>query len=167
MLGRRFATRINSFASNASEYWPTLTGKPSLIQMVQRAATVDGLTELDLNYPDHIGDNPVETARAVRDCGLAISGLAMRYYTNPGFKRGAFTNPDATVRREQSVKLDHLPLLLRVPSIPPDLLPGQRLRLAVESIDLLAPEITCRFLNLLGESDAAEVAEEAEEGEGA
>ena len=40
MLGRRFATRINSFASGASEYWPSLTGKPSLIQMVQRAATV-------------------------------------------------------------------------------------------------------------------------------
>jgi xylose isomerase len=100
MLGRRFATRINSFASGASEYWPELTGKPSLIQMVQRAATVEGLTELDLNYPDHVGADPTETARAVRDCGLSISGLAMRYYTNPGFKRGAFTNPDPAVRRE-------------------------------------------------------------------
>lgn len=24
----------------------------------------------------------------------------MRYYSNPGFKRGAFTNPDPVVRRE-------------------------------------------------------------------
>ncbi len=100
MLGHRFATRINSFASDASGYWPGLSGKPSLEQMIRRAATVEGLTELDLNYPDHIGQDPAATARVVRDCGLRVSGLAMRYYTNPAFKRGAFTNPDRAVRRE-------------------------------------------------------------------
>ena len=100
MLGSRFATRINSFASGAGAYWPALSGKPSLEQMIRRAATVDGLTELDLNYPDHVGDDPVAAGRIVRDCGLNVSGLAMRYYTNPNFKRGAFTNPDRAVRRE-------------------------------------------------------------------
>jgi sugar phosphate isomerase/epimerase len=99
MLGHRFATRINSFASGAASYWPDLADKPSLAQMVRRAATVDGLTELDLNFPDHIGDDPLQVGRTVADCGLAISGLAMRYYSNPGFKRGAFTNPDRAVRR--------------------------------------------------------------------
>jgi L-rhamnose isomerase len=100
MLGNRFATRINSFASAAASYWPDLMGKPSLAQMVQRAASVDGLTELDLNYPDHIGEDAIQIGRTVSDCGLQISGLAMRYYSNPGFKRGAFTNPDRAVRRE-------------------------------------------------------------------
>ena len=99
MLGYRFATRINSFASGAAGYWPDLTGKPTLVQMVRRAASVDGLTELDLNYPDHIDADPVQISRMVGDCGLAISGLAMRYYSNPGFKRGAFTNPDRAIRR--------------------------------------------------------------------
>jgi sugar phosphate isomerase/epimerase len=99
MLGHRFATRINSFASGAASYWPDLAGKPSLAQMVRRAASVDGLTELDLNFPDHIGDDPIQVGRTVADCGLSISGLAMRYYSNPGFKRGAFTNPDRAVRR--------------------------------------------------------------------
>jgi sugar phosphate isomerase/epimerase len=99
MLGHRFATRINSFASGAASYWPDLADKPSLAQMVRRAATVDGLTELDLNFPDHIGDDPLQVGKTVADCGLAISGLAMRYYSNPGFKRGAFTNPDRAVRR--------------------------------------------------------------------
>jgi len=94
MLGNRFATRINSFASGASAYWPELSGKPSLEQMIRRAATVEELTELDLNYPDHVGMDPKATATMVRDCGLQVSGLAMRYYTNPAFKRGAFTNPD-------------------------------------------------------------------------
>lgn len=100
MLGNRFATRINSFASGASDYWPDLAGKPSLAQIIQRAATVDGLTELDLNYPDHVGADALEIAKVVDDCGLSVSGLAMRYYTNPAFKRGAFTNPDRAVRRE-------------------------------------------------------------------
>ena len=100
MPGPRFATRINSFASNAAEYWPDLTGKPSLAQMLARAATVDGLSELDLNYPDHVGQNPAEVAGQVRDSGLSVSGLAMRYDTNPACRRGAFTNPDPAVRRE-------------------------------------------------------------------
>ena len=100
MLGSRFATRINSFASGAAGYWHDLSGKPSLEQMIRRAATVDGLTELDLNVPDHVGGDPVAVGRMVRDCGLTVSGLAMRYYSNPDFKRGAFTNSDRAVRRE-------------------------------------------------------------------
>ena len=99
MLGHRFATRINSFASGAAAYWPDLNAKPSLAQMVQRAATVPGLSELDLNYPDHAEQDPRATAGMVRDCGLAVSGLAMRYYSNPAFKLGAFTNPDPVIRR--------------------------------------------------------------------
>jgi xylose isomerase len=105
MLGHRFATRINSFASGAQAYWPGLEGKPSLMQMIRRAATVDGLSELDLNFPDHVGDDPVVVGRMVRDCGLQVSGLAMRYYTNPAFKRGAFTNPDPVERSCQLSKL--------------------------------------------------------------
>lgn len=100
MLGNRFATRINSFASGSASYWPDMSGKPSLAQMVRRAATVEGLSELDLNYPDHLGDDAVAMGAMVRDCGLQVSGLAMRYYTYPAYKRGAFTNPDLTVRRE-------------------------------------------------------------------
>ena len=37
---------------------------------------------------------PAAIARRIGDLGLAINGLAMRYYTNPAFKLGAFTNPD-------------------------------------------------------------------------
>ena len=62
----------------------------------------------------------------------------------------------------QSVKLDHLPLLLRVPSLPGDLAPGTRVRLAVETIDLLGPEVACRYLGILGDA-AAPVEEELEQ----
>lgn len=96
----RFATRLNSFASAAHLAWPDLTGKPSMLQMAKRAASVSGLTDLDLNYPDHVGSDPAEIARMLGDLGLSINGFAMRYYSNPAFKIGAFTNPDAAVRRE-------------------------------------------------------------------
>lgn len=99
MLGTRFATRLNSFASGAAKYWPDQTEKPSLQQMAARAATVQGLTDVDLNYPDHAGGDLAQTAAMIADCALAINGLAMRYYSNPAFKLGAFTNPDPAVRR--------------------------------------------------------------------
>jgi sugar phosphate isomerase/epimerase len=96
-----FATRLNSFASHPQLFWPDLVGKPTQIQMVQRAATVDGLTVLDLNFPDHFGDTePAELARQIRAEGLEISGLAMRYYSVRAFALGAFTNPDPVVRRK-------------------------------------------------------------------
>lgn len=100
MTTNRFATRLNSFASRPQAEWPDLTGKPSLMQMATRAAKVDGLTDLDLNFPDHVAEKPAEIARKLGDLGLSINGFAMRYYSNPAFKLGAFTNPDPAVRRE-------------------------------------------------------------------
>ena len=91
---RRFATRLNSFASKPLAYWPEGVGKPTALQMAERASKASGLTDVDLNYPDHLGTDPKATGQAIRDLGLAVNGLAMRYYSNPAFKIGAFTNPD-------------------------------------------------------------------------
>ena len=96
----RFATRLNSFAANPQAFWPGRSGKPTMMQMAERAATVEGLTDLDLNFPDHVAESRRAVARRIGDLGLSINGLAMRYYTNPAFKLGAFTNPDQAVRRE-------------------------------------------------------------------
>ena len=88
--------------------------------------------------------------------------LMERYWCLRWLQQHGVSEIDATVRREQLVKLDHLPLLLRVPSLPGDLPPGQRVHLAIDSIDLLAPELTCRFVRLLGEANPAEAVEEGE-----
>lgn len=96
----RFATRLNSFGSAPQLFWPDLSGKPTMMQMAERAASARGLTDVDLNYPDHVSGDPAAVGKRIGDLGLAINGLAMRYYTNPAFKRGAFTNPDPVVRRE-------------------------------------------------------------------
>jgi len=95
MFTNKFATRLNSFKSN----WHK-DEKPSIRDLIDRASKVEGLTHVDLNYPDHGDPSIREISNFSNDCGLAINGLAMRYYTNPAFKLGAFTNPNKLVRQE-------------------------------------------------------------------
>lgn len=94
----RFAARLNAFKIGANKYWP---GKNAVTtaDLLGRAATA-GLTAADLNYPDHfVNDSPADLTRALDDNGMILNGMAMRYYTDPGYKLGAFTHPDADVRR--------------------------------------------------------------------
>lgn len=94
----RFAARLNAFKIGAADYWP---GKNSVTtaDLLARAATA-GLTAADLNYPDHfVNDTPADLSRALDDNGMVLNGMAMRYYTDPGYKLGAFTHPDKAVRR--------------------------------------------------------------------
>ena len=94
----RYAARLNAFKIGAKEYWP---GKNAVTttDLLARAATA-GLTAADLNYPDHfVDDTPTALTKALQDNDMALNGMAMRYYTDPGYKLGAFTHPDAAVRR--------------------------------------------------------------------
>lgn len=93
----RFSTRITSFALVAQACWPGLAGRRSLEEVIRRAPTVDGLSDLNLTHPDHLGNDPVAVGRRMRDCGLQLSGLAMPWCTNPGYRCGAFTAPDPAV----------------------------------------------------------------------
>lgn len=90
-----YATRLNSFRNGD---WGGK--KPTTLDLIVRAAQVEGLKEVDLNFPDHVQG---QSTAALREClsstGIKLNGFAMRYYTEPGFKLGAFTNPDAKVRR--------------------------------------------------------------------
>ena len=98
-FNKNYATRLNSFASKPQIYWNS-NEKITPIKLVKRAGTVKGLTHLDLNYPDHAEKNFDDMLIGISDNGLSVNGLAMRYYTNPAFKIGAFTNPDKKVRQE-------------------------------------------------------------------
>ena len=96
-----FAARLNSFRVGAEDYWKHLNRKVTTIDLLERAATVEGLGAVDLNYPDHLeGTSDAEMAAHLKACGLTLNGYAMRYYTDPGFKLGAFTHPDPAVRRK-------------------------------------------------------------------
>jgi sugar phosphate isomerase/epimerase len=86
----RYAARLNAFKQRGD----------TLAQMLARAGQVGGLTAADLNYPDHFADhNTGQIVQMLADQGMALNGLAMRYYTDPGFRLGAFTHPDSAVRR--------------------------------------------------------------------
>lgn len=98
-LPRSYAARLNAFKMDAATYWPG-KNRITTIDLLERAATIEGLNAADLNYPDHFADTtPNELAARMQDLGLTLNGGAMRYYTDPGFKLGAFTHPDAKVRR--------------------------------------------------------------------
>jgi len=57
---------------------------------------------------------------------------------------------DGAVLRESLVRLDGLPLVVRVPSMP-ELEPGTRVRLAVEAPDLIERHVNCVFRASLGQ----------------
>lgn len=87
----RYATRLNAFK-------PVKGG--GVAEMIAMAGSVGGLDAADLNYPDHFAaHSPAELSRILGDHGMALNGLAMRYYTEPGFRLGAFTHPDRKIRR--------------------------------------------------------------------
>jgi len=89
----RYAARLNAFKA-------LVPGRATAADMIAAAATVGGLDAADLNYPDHFeGMTPGDLSDRLAGAGMALNGLAMRYYTDPGYKLGAFTHPDAAVRR--------------------------------------------------------------------
>ena len=86
----RYAARLNAFKRSGG----------GIAGMIAAAGRVGAIDAADLNYPDHFaGTSPGELAGMLGDAGMALNGLAMRYYTEPGFAIGAFTNPDQGVRR--------------------------------------------------------------------
>lgn len=86
----RYATRLNAFGRKGD----------TVAEMIAAAAQVGGLDAADLNFPDHFDHHPpAELTRILADHGMALNGLAMRYYTDPGFRLGAFSHPDPGVRR--------------------------------------------------------------------
>jgi xylose isomerase len=90
-----YAARLNSFRNGD---WGGK--KPTTAELIERAAKVPGLKAVDLNFPDHLQNlKPGELQDCLARTGVALNGLAMRYYTEPGFKLGAFTHPDEKVRR--------------------------------------------------------------------
>jgi sugar phosphate isomerase/epimerase len=94
-----FAARLNSFLVNKKQYWSGRNDEVTTLDIVARAATVPGLNAVDFNYPDHAeGLTEAAISEKLAELKIRLNGYAMRYYTDPGFKLGAFTNPDPVVR---------------------------------------------------------------------
>jgi xylose isomerase len=95
-----YAARLNSFATRPDLAWPERRMPPTTLELIDRAATVEGLTAVDLNFPAQTEGLDLGQLRArLADRGLTLNGYAMRYNTDPAFRPGAFTNADPAVRR--------------------------------------------------------------------
>src|SRR5258708_5224241 len=95
-----YASELNSFASCPERFWKSATYNPTTLKLFKRPSQVRGLSAVDLNFPDHFKNvKPEEIISFARDRGLIVNGIAMRYYSDPGFKLGAFTHPDSKVRQ--------------------------------------------------------------------
>jgi xylose isomerase len=95
-----YAARLNGFKADGAKAFPGRNRIGSL-DLIERAATVPGLSTVDFNYPDHLeGLAPKEIRAKLDRLGIGLNGFAMRYYSDPGFKGGALAHPDAALRRK-------------------------------------------------------------------
>ena len=98
MENTEFGARLNSFKLGLSKSEVEEAGHLTLA-LLKRASQA-GLTCADLNFPDHFSKLEIKQLKEfLRKNNIKINGLAMRYYTSPKFKLGAFTNPEKAVRR--------------------------------------------------------------------
>jgi xylose isomerase len=101
MTRYHYAARLNSFLARPELFWPRRTGEPGTFDLIERAATAEGLDAVDVNFPQQTaGIAPAQMRARLADLGLSLNGYAMRYNGDPDFLAGAFTNPDAAVRRK-------------------------------------------------------------------
>lgn len=92
---QRYAARLNAFKAALP---PGRRDVPHLLELVARVGKLDAA---DLNFPDHVSaENEASVRAALSANGVRLNGLAMRYYGEPEFAIGAYTNPDPAVRRK-------------------------------------------------------------------
>jgi len=111
-----------------------------------------------------------EFLAALRDFELTYAAYAEfqrgmeRYWCLRWLAQETATAPTAVVIKESLVRLERLPLVLRVPSLPA-LDRGVRVQLAVETIDLLDAEARVRYVELLAADASAAALSDEESGE--
>jgi xylose isomerase len=86
----RLATRLNSFRLQAGQ-------KRSSAEALRAVARVDGISAVELNYPQHFVGEAEDLLQVAKDNGLAVTALNLRY-DGPDFAHGAFTHPNPANR---------------------------------------------------------------------
>lgn len=100
MSNQRYGAGIWHFATYVDRYATDGYGAPrSLIEMIDLAGEVGDLSVVDINYPFPGGETSLEAiGTALARNNLSVIGITPEIYTRQ-FAKGAFTNPDAGVRR--------------------------------------------------------------------
>lgn len=92
----RFACRLNSMGAQPDRMgWQH---KPTTVDLIARLGTVEGITAVELNYPQHLdGHDPEALADAAHQAGLPITSVNLRFPDDP-FLEGNLTNPKPEIR---------------------------------------------------------------------
>ena len=100
MSNQRYGAGIWHLATYVDRYATDGYGAPrSLIEMIDLAGQVGDLSVVDINYPFPGGETSLEAiGTALARNNLSVIGITPEIYTRQ-FAKGAFTNPDAGVRR--------------------------------------------------------------------
>jgi xylose isomerase len=95
-----FGAGIWHFASYVDRYATDGYKEPiGMLDMIDRAGEVGDLSVVDLNYPFPGYDGPLDAVKErLAKNNLSVIGITPEMYTRT-FSKGAFTNPDAGVRR--------------------------------------------------------------------
>ena len=85
-----YATRINSFLCDATQ---------KLAGVIETISRIDGISHIELNYPEHFNGNTAQDIKALLDIySLKASGIALRF--RDIFCGGEFTNPDGELAEQ-------------------------------------------------------------------
>jgi xylose isomerase len=97
---QRYGAGIWHFATYVDRYATDGYGEArSLLEMIDLAGQVEDLTVVDINYPFVDPSLSLDTIeQALQRNGLSVIGITPEIYTRQ-FAKGAFTNPDAGIRR--------------------------------------------------------------------
>ena len=82
-----YAGRMNSFVFKGG----------SVLDAIREYKTMDGLTHLEFNYPEHIAGYNLDDIKEAMD-GMKVNGFAIRWRNR--FTNGDFNNPDEELRQE-------------------------------------------------------------------
>jgi exoribonuclease-2 len=86
-----------------------------------------------------------------------------RYWCVRWLRQQSNPEVEARVLRDNVVKLENIPLVIKVPSLPLQM-PGARIRLTIESTDLVDMDVTARYVTTLSEPDPESSSEPLFEG---
>ncbi|MGI9376159.1 MAG: sugar phosphate isomerase/epimerase family protein [Tsuneonella suprasediminis] len=100
MGNQKFGAGIWHFATYVDRYATDGYGPPrTLIEMIDLAGQVDDLSVVDINFPFADPALSLDAIdKALDRNGLSVIGITPEIYTRR-FAKGAFTNPDAGIRR--------------------------------------------------------------------
>ncbi|WP_332670977.1 ribonuclease catalytic domain-containing protein [Aromatoleum sp.] len=121
------------------------------------------------NEPPAFAPKSADLMAALRDFELTYAAYAdfqrqmERYWCLRWLRQQPDILVDGKVLRDNLVRLETIPLLLKVPSLPV-LLPGSRVRLKIDGSDLLDVDVHARYVETLAEPDPHEAADSALEG---